>query len=720
MILKNASFFQEKENLTGKKETILIIDCKKCLEKEENITGNKQCLNCLFYNLYFYKDKKFDSISILSSDQLIQYRQFEPILEYYKKLKKINTIIKKFLNIRNVKCNFEEFKCENFQSFSKVNRIREFEYYDPIFIYKILLKVNSDFRKKVLKNPICRKCQNYIEDLLESLLKIFNNLELIKGYNKFNNKNGNFYDFLLASSSILAKKTQENRKLSEIENNKLLATYNIGGYENFQVWIHQIPYENEKLYSVKIILEEDEEEDYFNRIINDIILNVKVPEFERIIPLEKLIDLYKKESISLLKSKYRLSEPTLEKYGFIAALKKLFLYKIFPLLLDDHIEEIFLDSPDDEIYLNHQTFGRCRTIIRFSSKEIERFKTLFRLYSGKRLDYMNPSIKLVIKNHYFNCRFAVDTEPIQIDTFALDIRKLNKNIFTIQDLLKNDTLDPKIAAFLYFVLLRRRNITITGETDTGKTTLINTLDLLTPKELRKIYIENVTESLKQSDSGNHQLKYRVDSLEEPPFRKYSKSNIIKTLLHRSPDIIYLGEILTKEEAEAMFHCLAAGLKGFQTIHSNNINSLINRFLYHFNINESCLSDLDLLILMKKEFNKRRIFSISEIKKNTSKGNSFCSIIFKYDPLSKDWKLLKSLYETEVLTEIIEYENLSKEKFTSFMKVYNEIFEFISSIKRLDNTKLINLFHRISYYSFISIESLNQFWNNWKNKRALKH
>lgn len=72
-----------------------------------------------------------------------------------------------------------------------------------------------------------------------------------------------------------------------------------------------------------------------------------------------------------------------------------------------------------------------------------------------------------------------------------------------------------------------------------------------------------------------------------------------------------------------------------------------------------------------------------------------------------------------MTEITQYENLSKEKFNSFIKVYTEIFKFISKIERLDKIELINLFHKLSYYSFISIESLNQFWNEWKNKRALK-
>ncbi|MHA1932899.1 MAG: ATPase, T2SS/T4P/T4SS family, partial [Promethearchaeota archaeon] len=447
-------------------------------------------------------------------------------------------------------------------------------------------------------------------------------------------------------------------------------------------------------------------------------LNVEGAKFDKIIPLEALINIYTNESIDLLKSKYNLPDPEIKKIGLLAALKKLHIFKLFPLLVDDLVEEIFLDSPYDNIYVNHQKYGRCRTKIKFTSKEIDRLKTMARLYSGKRLDYMNPSIKLVIKNEYFYCRFAIDVEPIHPLNFALDIRKLNRNIFTIQDLLKNGTLDSLMAAFLYFNILRKINITITGETDTGKTTLINALDLLTPKEFRKIYVENVTESLKQYDFGKHQLKYQVDSLEDHLTQQYSKSKIIKTLLHRTPDIIYLGEILTKEESHAMFHCLAAGLKGFQTIHGSNIESLMNRFLHHFDINKSCLSDLDLIILMKKEQNQRRVLSISEINKGHIEGDKFYDSIFDYDPFSKTWKLSKSLYETNTIIEMKKNENLPKEKFMSIIKIYEEIFIFISEINLLDKFELIDLFHKISYHSFISVDSLNLFWAEWKKERDL--
>ncbi|MFW9864907.1 MAG: ATPase, T2SS/T4P/T4SS family [Candidatus Thorarchaeota archaeon] len=716
MDLKNISYIQEKENLEGRKELALIIDCTKCTRREVELVKDNRCLRCLFSNLFFYKDKKLKLISLLDDELLIESNQVAELLDYYKKLKKISKIIQKIKNTRDQKCKFEEFKCEIFLKFVKLYNLDEYKYYNPIYLYNLISNLYSESSNFKLNNTFCQKCQEYLKNLLLFLLEIFNNLDIIKKFQKFKNENISFYEHIFLKPGYLINKKQKHRELNILVKKEPLVTYNIENHRVFQVSIYQASHENEKLYQIIPFFKGDEE-DYLKKVIRDIIYNLEIGELEKIIPLDALIDLYRNESIKFIKSKFKFTESKIEKISFFIALKKLHLHKIFPLLTDDLIEEIFLDSPEDEIYINHQTFGRCRTGIQLKSKEIERIKTMFRLYSGKRLDYMNPSIKLVMKNKYFYCRFAIDVQPIQIHNFSLDIRKLNRNIFTIQDLLKNETLNPPIAAFLYFNILRKRNITITGETDTGKTTLINSLDLLTPKEFRKIYVENITESLKQLEFGNHQLKYRVDSLgPEKSSNNYSKSNIIKTLLHRTPDIIYLGEILTKEEAEAMFHCLASGLRGFQTIHADNVNSLINRFLYHFKIDKSCLYDLDLVILMKKDINKRRVISISEVIENNEQN--LYDPIFKYEPLSQKWKLLKPLYSTKVLNEVSQYESLTKEKFLSFLNVYNEIFEFISNINKLNIKEHIELFHKISYYSLVSIDSLKNFWNKWKNKRNL--
>jgi type IV secretory pathway ATPase VirB11/archaellum biosynthesis ATPase len=531
-------------------------------------------------------------------------------------------------------------------------------------------------------------------------------------------KFSNFYDFLFSNNSVLINSKKCHYGSDSNINKNLIDLYLVGRYNEYTAKIFENSGENEKRYQIDPFYKEQKQKEYSERLIQDISNSIDIIEIDQIVPLEKLIDYYEKEALKILNSKYNLSAENSKRICILSAIKKLNLDKLYPLLIDDLIEEIFLDSPEDNIYINHQIYSRCRTDIKFSSEDIDRVKSLVRLYSGQRLDFRNPSIKLVIKNKFFYCRFSIDVDPIQINNFALDIRKLNKNILTIQDLLKNGTLNPLMAAFLYFNILRRKNITVTGETDTGKTTLINAIDLLVPKEYRKIYVENITESLDQSKFGKHQLKYKVDSLEEPLIDKYSKSNQIKTLLHRTPDIIYLGEILTKEEAEAMFQCLAAGLTGFQTIHSRNIESLLNRFIHHFNINRSCLNDLDLVILMKKLGNERKIMGLYEIYKSyTSEGTLFHSI-FEYNPKMTDWDLTRMLYETNVIQDIKKYEGLTEQSFMLNIEIYKEIFEYLLKLVKIDNMDLIDFFHKVSYYTSRSLIELKKFWNYWKKNRSL--
>ncbi|MFX1241674.1 MAG: ATPase, T2SS/T4P/T4SS family [Promethearchaeota archaeon] len=724
MTLNDSSYFKEKENLDGKKDVILTLNCFDCPQKENNFFKSEKCVSCFLETLYRCRNRRFDYISVLWQDIIINSSKFKEFFEYFKVLRTVRKTKSKIEKIRMQKCKYKEFKCKVLPSISSIYQIKDNEYLDPIFIFNIYDKGLSDLEKVDNNDPICHKCSITIAIIIKNLFKEMANLSIIQKFRSFqqddafSKKYRSFYEYFFSGSSIILNNLQDNQEKNLSKDKKLLDKYNLGNSEIFKVFIIENEYEIEKSYRIEFFYAGLSQEFYLEKIIQDICDNISIIELTEIIPIEQLIEFYERESLKVIKSKYNFSDSVSQKIGFLAAIKKLNLDKLFPLLIDDFIEEIFLDSPKDEIYINHQIYGRCRTEIRFTLKELDRIKALIRLYSGKRLDFKNPIIKFVIKNKYFYCRFSIDVEPIQISNFALDIRKLNKNIFTIQDLLKNGTVDPIITAFLYFNVLHRKNITVTGETDTGKTTLINALDLLTPKEFRKIYVENVIESLNQTSYGKHQLKYKVDSLEESMVEKYSKSNQIKTLLHRTPDIIYLGEILTKEETEAMFQCLAAGLRGFQTIHSKNIDSLMNRFLYHFKINKSCLNDLDILILMKKKNNDRKVVGIFEINKSLESNEKLFNSIFEYNPQTDKWVLLKSLSKTNMFLEIIKYDNLTEEKFLALIKVYNEIFEFLSISEKITNIELINFFHKIAYYSKISLNSLKHFWNLWKKNRGL--
>ncbi|TFG08750.1 MAG: hypothetical protein EU539_01495 [Promethearchaeota archaeon] len=717
--------FQSKVSLDGKQEKILVIKCENCPEVDKNFFVTKKCISCFFETLDKHKTIKFNYISSEKIEDVIKFDQISIFINYLNKLNKLRTLNQKVEKLRNSKCRYKNGKCKVFSPTLAIFRVSRELYFNPILFYKNLEKrINLIKLKKNELNSVCKRCVEEIEKNLKKEFDLLKDLDLFKEFRKFKNISINhlappsFYESLLTYNYQWLEKEPSFPIISSNQNKDIIDIYQIGNYGLFQISILKVDEEDEKKYLIDLSFDSTLEKNFFKEIVKDSLKDLSIFKIDKVTPLEKLIEIYRIEILKILNLKFNFSTIEKNKISFFASLLKLNLEKIFPLLIDDFIEEIFLDSPFDYVYINHQKYGRCRTELKFNSSEIERIKTFLRLYSGQRLDYLNPSIKHVIKNPYFYCRFAIDVSPLNYHEFSLDIRKLNKNILNIQDLLKNHTLSPDMAAFLYFCILRRVNITTTGETDTGKTTFINALDILTPKEFRKIYIENVIESLNQLTFNKHQVKYKVDSINNFENPKYSKSNQIKTLLHRSPDLIYLGEILTKEEAEAMFHCLAAGLRGFQTIHSNDIPSLLNRFLYHFDIDLSCLNDMDLILLMKKDFHKRKLISINEISSNLFNNGQLHKGIFMYDPEKNRWNNLIPLYETNIINKLKRYENLNETKFNTLINIYNSVFEFLYRSKKISNEELVSLFHRISYYSEQSLLSLESFWEKWKKSRCL--
>jgi Flp pilus assembly CpaF family ATPase len=715
---------QAKDGLNSKKERIFAIDCSECSDLIENNYAFERCIRCVLKGLYLNRNRDFKDSKLKIHGNIIKPYQITVFLNYFKKLKIIKNLWKKIDDLGKNNCIFQEFSCRVEEINNSILSISENKFCDPISVFNFISERKEDLIAHKYYSIECQKCSIKILSLLEELLNIFKNLKVVRNYIEFQRRNNHskdvikFYENYFFNLPLGSQRNQIIGNTLKKSLGELFESYYTGENQIFQISIFDVNGEYERKYSVHFAFNSKVDENYFKTIVTDAKNNLELVEFNEMVPLEKLINVYKEKVSIYLDLKYKLSYKEKEKVAYIAAIHKLNLEKIFPLLVDDFIEEIFLDSPNQKIYINHQKFGRCRTDIEFDFNDIERLKTFLRIYSGRRLDYSNPSIKVVIKNKYFYCRFAIDVEPIQINNFALDVRKLNKNILTIQDLLKNGTLNPSIASFLYILILRRVNITVTGETDTGKTTLINALDLLAPKEFRKIYVENIIESLNQSKYERHQLKYRVDSLDEQSNIQLSKQNQIKNLLHRTPDIIYLGEILTKNEAEAMFHCLAAGLRGFQTIHSNNIDSLINRIIYHFKIDKTCLKDLGLIILMKKNRERRYIDSLTEINENLKGNGEVYSNLFKFNPHIRKWDALSDLYQSNIIKALRKYEALQKEKYEILFNLYRDVFDMLQKIEKMEITKLIDFFDRISFHSFKSIDALCLFWENWKNTWSL--
>ncbi|MHA2371507.1 MAG: ATPase, T2SS/T4P/T4SS family [Candidatus Thorarchaeota archaeon] len=323
----------------------------------------------------------------------------------------------------------------------------------------------------------------------------------------------------------------------------------------------------------------------------------------------------------------------------IAAYESVVLGPIFPILLDDEVEEVYLDRPGTRVYFDHRRFGRCESNIVITDKDVSRLVTLVRAESNFHLDYRNPSLKSNIELLDVTFRVSMSLPPLHPDGLHLEIRRPRQIPYSIADLILNKTLTVESAALLILAVSSRMNITITGGPGVGKTTLLTALEEYTPRAWRKIYIEDAVES--RIREGHHQVRLQVDPVDEVN-GLFNKSTEIVKSLHRSPDYVILGEIQTDDHSNALFQSIAAGLRSMQTCHSDCASSLISRWTLNHRIESPNIAMMDLIVTLERPTpgkSPRRIKEIVEIRRETKDGLlSFIGLNKIYDVQSSNKKV----------------------------------------------------------------------------------
>ena len=320
-------------------------------------------------------------------------------------------------------------------------------------------------------------------------------------------------------------------------------------------------------------------------------------------------------SSSITESLPEISESTKKRISDVVAHRMTVLGLFFSLLLDDAVEEVFLDRPGAVLYFDHQRFGRCHSNFTLTDKMVSRLVTLMRAESNLHLDRANPSLKTDMRIAGTLLRFSACVPPLSPDGLHLEIRRARSNPYTILELILNGTLTIGAAATLLAAIAGRFNITITGGPGSGKTTLLNALDMVTPTTWRKIYIEDAVES--RLVEGHHQIRIKVDPVDEKSRQSDKSIEIVKSL-HRSPDYLILGEIQTAEHSQALFQAVAAGLRTFQTCHSDSAASLISRWTIGHKVDPSSIALMDVIVTLDRPVpgqSRRRVKEIVEVRRD---------------------------------------------------------------------------------------------------------
>ncbi|TFF86414.1 MAG: hypothetical protein EU551_01665 [Promethearchaeota archaeon] len=701
------------------------MDCNYSVKKQ-SVLLNPICLSHILKVLDRIESKNIDAIKFKTmwGIQKIKKPQIEILKNYSEKISKL------FSNIDVDTLIPMKSSCEKFNECKKrttnlINRIfGDFLddgkiFHDPINSYKELLLELSLYSENYIEKD-CKSCLrvyiNFIGNIINTLEKTY----LIQGYNRYKNINKykqgcNLLHLILNYQSDLDQDFEgENYEIREILNEYQVYP--------FKITIFNLKDQIENLYNAEYALNDEE-----TKIISDYLENALDHwEYEKLKPEFSNLNNYLKKKIThlekILSNDFKSIDDNRRENLILQALFKSTGFPLlFCFLIDDNIEEIFLDRVENPIYIDHREYGRCKTNIFLTKDKIERFITRVRMESNLPLDEMNPSLKAEIITDFFQIRVTLIINPLATDNHILIIRKLRKKHFSILELIQNGTISKEVAVYLIFQLFHKRNIIVIGAPGSGKTTLINALDIITPAHWRKIYIEDIIESIDQK-SDKHQLRISTKSLTRIEESYYTKESQVRESLHRTPDMIYLGEMISKSSIRAFFFLLKVGLRcGLCTSHGENPDLMIKRWMIDDGISINSIQDIDIIVQISKindiDKVKRRVIRVSEVI--FDENNNFKLIdLFIRDPVSdsllNNFDSWENLFDySPAIKNIIDskLEFLSLDYFLNEINIYLEIINHLESNGKLDGRLLNKYLNKFLIYK----KNHNKFdWVDLKN------
>jgi len=242
---------------------------------------------------------------------------------------------------------------------------------------------------------------------------------------------------------------------------------------------------------------------------------------------------------------------------------------IEPLLDDPEISEIMVTGPD-QVYVERA--GRLEdTGIRFED-EAHVLRIINRILAplGRRVDNEHTTADARLPD---GSRVNIAIPPVAVDGPTLTIRKFLESKLTVSQFIEMGTLTEHMADFLKACVRSRLNILITGNTSSGKTTLLNILGGFISDKERIITIEDAAE-LNLNQKYIVRMETRMANVDGRG--GVSTRDLVRNALRMRPDRIIVGEVRSGEALD-MLQAMNTGHHGsMTTLHANSPRDAVSR------------------------------------------------------------------------------------------------------------------------------------------------
>jgi len=249
---------------------------------------------------------------------------------------------------------------------------------------------------------------------------------------------------------------------------------------------------------------------------------------------------------------------------------------IDPLMRDPNIEDISCDGAGKPIYVWHKKYESLPTNIIFNDAEhLNDFIMRLAHKAGKHVSIAFPVLDAMLpEKHRLAATFGTEVSP-RGPTFT--IRKFREKPLSPTELIKSGVIDETFAAYIWYMVEKRKTFMIAGGTGAGKTTLLNAFSLFIRPGMKIVTVEDTPE-LNLPHENWVQLSTRVSyAIVGQKTSEITLYDLVKISLRYRPDYIIVGEV-RGEEAFVLFQAMATGHGGLSTIHAETLDYAIKRLM----------------------------------------------------------------------------------------------------------------------------------------------
>ncbi|MHB8104926.1 MAG: type II/IV secretion system ATPase subunit [Dehalococcoidales bacterium] len=304
-----------------------------------------------------------------------------------------------------------------------------------------------------------------------------------------------------------------------------------------------------------------------------------------------------------------------------------------PMILDPNIEDISCSGLGN-IFVEHRIFGGLRTSIGFNTEdELDKFVIELAESIKHPVTFRDPVVDATLPDgSRINIVYGNDVSK-RGSNFT--IRKFSDTPLSVLELIQFNMLNYEMAAYLSLVIQEGMNIWVSGETASGKTTLMNALTTFIPPESKIVSIEDTPEV--QVPHHNWIRGVTRGSGKTSESSEVSMFDLLKAALRQRPNLIIVGEIRGAEGAVA-FQAMQTGHACMSTFHAASVPKLIQRVTGNpINVPKTYVDNLNIIAICQQVrlangTLARRLTSVNEIVSYDSVADSFSFIeVFHWNP-----------------------------------------------------------------------------------------